>query len=786
MKFFPCLLLGLFSLPLFGQFQITGRVLDAAGVPLPFANVRLFHPAGDNLISGNTTNTSGDFSLTVPGPGKYRLVAGYLGYTDAVQTLAMDDAMVIPDISLSPAANALAEVVVKGDRPVIEQREDKLLFNVAASPLKTGYNGLEVLERSPNVWLSDEGALLVRNAAALVLVNGRPLRLEPAALSAYLQAIPSENILRIEVQTSAGAATTADVAGGVVNIILKKPVRGVNGQGRTAYLLRGEASWSVTSGLSLNYGGKNWNVYGNYDYLVNYRNRQLLSTTDYFTTDNFLDDRMVARDSLTRHTYRVGAVVIPHPDHVIGAELSGNTSVYNFDQLNSLVLTEAGELKESGTTRSLGFQDRLNTNATLNYTWTLDTSGTRLQVFADYTRGNISWLNSTDSRYDQGFIENNEDRNLTDNQTEIRDLQADFNKSTGKGLKFNGGLKWTSTNRFNVLQAASLLPEGWVTNERSNSFDYGENVLAAYGSFSKQLNEKDFFRMGLRAEQTHLTKTDLLDASVITQRYLNWFPSVFLSRKITDNTTLSVAYTKRVRRPSFSDLNDNVWKLNDFRYELGNPDLTPEFWHRYEVAAQVQKHQFALFYNKVADAINGIYFLEGEVAYYKKFNEGSQTEYGLEYSSTIDILPWWSMRTSARLFNRQFNDGEGQESFKQATSKFRIWHNLKLSATTRAEIRMSLYSPQADAYFIREPLREVDAMIQQQLLAKRFIIRLHIRDIFHTLIFANRRPFDTFVTTSDYRPFTRTFNLRLTYNFSGKQQVSNRNTQSKNETRQRM
>ena len=233
MKQFSCLLLSLFSLSLFGQFQITGRVLDTEGIPLAFANVRLFDSTGDKLITGNTTTTSGDFSLEVPGPGTFKLLAGYLGYTDVAIELTLSGTTIIPDLSLAPAANDLMEVVVRGDRPVIEQREDKLLFNVAASPLKTGYDGLEVLERSPNVWLSDEGGLLVRNAAALVLVNGRPLKLEPTALSAYLQAIPSENILRIEVQTSAGAATTADVAGGVVNIILKEARPGHQRSGKS-------------------------------------------------------------------------------------------------------------------------------------------------------------------------------------------------------------------------------------------------------------------------------------------------------------------------------------------------------------------------------------------------------------------------------------------------------------------------------------------------------------------------------------------------------------------------
>lgn len=780
-------LLFLFLLPLYlcAQVVLSGRVTDDAGEALGFATVRLLAKAGAELTAGTTTNAAGAFRLTAA-PGVYQLRVDYLGYTTYDLELPLTETTTLSDVILQPAGNELAEIVVRGDRPVLEQHENRLWFNVAASPLATGYDGLEVLGQSPNVWLTDEGTVLVRNEAAQVLLNGRPLSLSGPELAAYLQALPSENILRIEVQTSAGAATAATTAGGVVNIVLKKPVRGVNGQARAAYLLRGEDSWSATTGLSLNYGGKVWNIYGNYDFLDNRTFSEQLNTTDYFTINDFLDERQLSFGNLSRHTYRLGAVVEPRPGHIIGGELSGNTSDYAFNQSNQLLLTSGGEEKARGNTLSVGDREMFTNNATLNYTWKMDTSGTQLQLFADYIQGSVHWLNATDSRYENGYIPDNEDRNLTDNQTNIYDLQADLTKPMPSGAKLLLGLKWTGTRRNNVLIAESLEEVGWVTNERSSIFDYAENIAAAFASVSHRLSARDFLRVGLRAERTDLTKTNLQDGSIIGQGYLNFFPSVFLSREVTAQTTLSLSYTKRLQRPSFRDLNNNVWKLNDFRYELGNPDLAPEIRHRYELAVQTGKHNAALFYNNVADAINGIYFLEGEIAYYKKFNEGRQTEYGLEYNSALDPLPWYNLRTSIRFFNRQFIDAADQEIFQQTTLKLRLWHNLKFGAKTRAEIRTTWYSPQADAYFIRDPLREVDVLLQRQILGKQLNVRFHVHDLFRTLNFAHRRPFSTFTTTSVWRPFTRTFNLRLAYNFASQHKVTTRSNRSQNETRRRM
>ncbi|MEO0732749.1 MAG: outer membrane beta-barrel family protein [Bacteroidota bacterium] len=780
MKALHLLLASLLSCSLLAQLSVSGTVRDAGGTPLPFANARLFTLPDTSFAKGGTTDLEGKYQLTVPESGTFLLRIDYLGYQSRDTAINVTTELVLPPVYLVAAGKDLATITVTADQPVVEQRADKLWFNVATSPLKTGYDALEVLERSPNVWITDDGQVLLRNEAAQVFINGRPLRLTGEARTSYLRSINSDNLLRIEITPNAGADQAAEGAGGTVNLILKRPIRGTNGSAQAHYMHRGPASRALGSGLNLNYGGNKWNVYGGYDYATNLRSFTETATTDYFTTGNFLTNEQIGRDSFYRHNARAGFVAEVHPRHVFGGEFFRNSSDFLFRQDNDVLLTAAGQLREDGTNTFLGFRDHAFTNATLNYSWTLDTLGASLKLFGDHAAARSRWFNTTNSVYETGTIADNQDRNTTDNFTRINDLQADLVTPLKNGIKLTTGLKWTATVRDNSLLAESLAGSDWVVNDRSSGFDYQEDITAAYATASRQLTEKTFLKVGLRAERTQLRKTDLTDQGVIEQDYVNWFPSFFLSRKLTAVTTLSLTYSKRLRRPPFSFLNDNVRKINDFRFELGNPDLAPEFRHRYELTATVGQHQFALFYHNTVDAINGIYFLEGEVAFYQRFNAGRQTQYGLEYNRAADVLPWWYLQARVQLFSRQFINEEGEQSFQQTTFRVRATNTFKLSDRTRLEVRGTYYGPQADAFYIRRPIYEFDAMVQRQFFAKQLTVRLHVRDLLRTLQFANERPFATFATTTERRPFTRTVDLRVTYRFSASEGVSNRRNRSQN------
>ncbi|MEL6143253.1 MAG: outer membrane beta-barrel family protein, partial [Bacteroidota bacterium] len=413
-------------------------------------------------------------------------------------------------------------------------------------------------------------------------------------------------------------------------------------------------------------------------------------------------NNQLALDTFTRHNVRFGTVIELNPQHLIGGEFFGNYSDFNFKQDNRISLTNQENTLESGQTIFAGYRDLVANNLTINYQWKLDTSGAQLQVFGDYTGQRALWFNTARSTYEQGQYTDNEERNNTDNRTQIFSVQTDWLQPISSAIKLEAGLKWSRIDRKNALVSEFFEQESWIENDRSTAFNYLEEISGIYGTISNQLDERHFLKLGLRIEHTQLEKQDLLDASLIEQNYLNWFPSAFISRKLSDKNSLTLSYTKRIRRPPFAFLNDNIRKYNDFRYELGNPDLQPEYRHRYELGLQLNKDHFALFYSQTNDAINGIYYLEGEIAYYQKFNEGSQKQWGIEYNRTGRLTPWWDIQARGQLFRRRFTDANGQDIFHQTTLKVRVINTFKLNQTTSVEVFANYYSPQADAYFIRE------------------------------------------------------------------------------------
>ena len=143
--------------------------------------------------------------------------------------------MDLGEIVLATSTNLLEGVTVTESRPVIERVEDKLVFNVASSPLNSGYDGMEVLQRSPNIWVAPTGTILMRNEAATVMINGRILYWSGEELANYLSNLNSEDIQSIQIQTNLGANTDAESSGGVINIILKKKRLGFRGNFRNSF-----------------------------------------------------------------------------------------------------------------------------------------------------------------------------------------------------------------------------------------------------------------------------------------------------------------------------------------------------------------------------------------------------------------------------------------------------------------------------------------------------------------------------------------------------------------------
>ena len=768
------------------ELSISGKVVDATKKPIEFANVFAKNTSNESVQTGTITNLDGSFKLNVPVKPSYQLNISFIGYEDWQQSIELTESIDIGTIQLKEIVNELNEVVITADRNIITRKEDKLVFNVAASPLKSGYDGMEVLQRSPNVVVDAEGNISMRNEAPTVMINGRITNLSGADLANYLSNLNSDAIKAIEIQTHLSANTDAESSGGVINIILKKKPVGFDASLRTDYTAKGGGFNSAYGGLNFNYGATKWNVYGSYNYLFDDSESNVKQTFNYFETQSRILTDEVYLSERNRHNYQLGFVADLTDKQTLGIEGFATDSQYEFENNGMLDIFERDDLVENGKALATGLTENQLYNVTLNYSWTLDTLNSNFKVFADYANQDVIRTNTAASSYTQGIYTDLTERNIAPAQTEIYSAQADVEKYFKSGMKLEAGTKLTNTDRKNRLFSDILNNGDWQATNRTTSFNYTEQVMAGYASLSKKIGGKNFLKIGLRVENTHLKRVDLGDNSIIKQDYTNWFPAFYFSRDLKNNQTISLSYSKRLRRPPFLFLNNNAIKINDFRYELGNPDLIPENVNNWELSYKSKKQSVDFYVQRTTQAINGIYFLEGQIAYYQKFNEGTQQQIGLSYNRFGNLFSWWHISALVRVFNRKFINEAGADSFQRTTARLNISNNFKINETTSIDLTGSFISPYEDAYYISYERYRANLMLQKLFFNKKLSCRIYINDLFNTLKYGAERPFDTFKAVRRQRWRSRQLRLWISYRFDGKNKVNKRQNKSKNDARRRL
>ena len=105
------------SISVFPQtLTIFGKVTDAkTGEPLPYANIRVM-----NTLTGTAANTSGEYELKLQ-PGKYNLIASYIGFYSDTVFIDLVSASTEIDFELEQTELQLPEVVIlPGENPALE------------------------------------------------------------------------------------------------------------------------------------------------------------------------------------------------------------------------------------------------------------------------------------------------------------------------------------------------------------------------------------------------------------------------------------------------------------------------------------------------------------------------------------------------------------------------------------------------------------------------------------------------------------------------------------------
>ncbi|MEM6297261.1 MAG: TonB-dependent receptor, partial [Bacteroidota bacterium] len=207
--------------------RITGTITDSTSSELlPFVTIVLQDVQTKKNIAGGITDEEGNFKLQDVPTGKYNLMLSFIGYQS--KTIPLETTLKKPDadlgtILLTSSSVELGEVVIEGERELVEARIDKLVYNAKDDVANMGGDAADVLRRAPLLNVDIEGNVSLRGSSNVqILINGKPSTILASSPADALRIIPADQIERVEVITRPSAKYDGEGTAGIVNIITKK------------------------------------------------------------------------------------------------------------------------------------------------------------------------------------------------------------------------------------------------------------------------------------------------------------------------------------------------------------------------------------------------------------------------------------------------------------------------------------------------------------------------------------------------------------------------------------
>lgn len=706
------LILGLSTVQAARTAPANGRVVDEQGEAVAYASVVLLQ--SERQVAGISTDEQGAFTLRIA-EGEYTLLIQYLGYEPVRQNIQVDDNGELGLFTLKSSATQIEGVQVTGQ--FIRREADRFVVNVANSPAAIGKDGLSLLETAPGVWITDKKISINGKGGTKVYVNERELRLEPEQLLSYLRSLRADEIQKIEIVPTTGADYDADSAGGVIKITLKKRREdGLEG----SVSINGEYSkyrhiYSPSGSINYNRGKLNlnasmWGWLGRNDAETNEQTHYPNTTT-----------QLASHSAISSHNSNgggsIGAVYELNDRHSIGAELgylhfgdNGPNDSYT-DRITNDITTRTDSRYETTSQRN-------NYQATFNYIWRIDTLGSTLKVLADYTSISNDSHNDNFSRMTTGSLST--DSTYRDNASiryHIATATLALEKKFSPRWTLKAGAKYTFNDMRNQALYEYLKGEAWLRNDnQSLTLNYTENIAAAYGIVSANLNRWSFVA-GLRAEYTRTNGK----SGEISQDYVSLFPNANVSYSLSKDGAYSLIaqYARTIERPRFWTLNPQRMQISDYTYQIGNPQLNPAFKHDVSLAL-VLKHKYTLTAGvsiQTEQILESIFSdpKDPEQMFLTWVNYDKTKSFYASANLPFQLTKWWSLNLNATYMR--------QEQRIDATSSKKINNACFVNSSTSITLPKKFYLDFSYNYQNRMVLGTVSIAPQHRLNAaikKRF------------------------------------------------------------------
>ncbi|MDN3551644.1 TonB-dependent receptor domain-containing protein [Mucilaginibacter aquaedulcis] len=589
---------------------LSGTVIDSlTKKPLDYSTVSLFKTGVAAPLNGSLTDEKGNFKITNVAPGSYRIQIAFIGYaTKTINSIVLTEAK--PDKNLgqvivAPSAKMLAAVEVTGQKALIENHIDKLVFNAEKDVTSTGGNASDMLRKVPMVSVDMDGNVALRGSQNVrILINGKPSGALVTNAADVLKSMPSDQIKNIEVITSPSAKYDAEGSAGIINIVTKKKeVSGVSG--------------SVSAGIGTRQNNESGNISFNKNKLsltanFGYNTGWPQTTYTAFSSQNTelgTSSSSSGQNTSNRHFTNGSAS--------LGYDFDNNNTLSSSFSMRGGAFKNNGSSTNSNTSAEEGTVDytALTSNEfkISNFDWNTDFThkfkkeGEELSFAVQWTHGtsDINYL----SEY-TAFTQNQQATNNGINNEYT--FQADYVLPISKVFKLETGAK--SILRRITSEYDFFNPDAsgaYVFNPAtSNSYNYDQDVYSGYGLVTATLKNGFTIQAGARLESTKINGNSgntSVGLSPFNNTYTNFIPSFVISKALTPTQTLKLSYSKRIQRPSLQFLNPFRNTSNPLNQTQGNPELSPEVTQtvelNYSTFIKSSTINASVYYRKTDDII---------------------------------------------------------------------------------------------------------------------------------------------------------------------------------------
>lgn len=761
--FFILCLFFIFNLNVFAQNNISsikGKVIDENEVPLPYVSVAVYQD--DKIITGAITNDDGIFTLKVQqSHEELRLTFDFIGYTkEEIKIIPNKSKIDISDIVLKENIVMLDDVVVSSTAVSHKSTVEHTTINASANIASSKGSALDILSASSSVSVQNEEISIRGNKNILVLMDGVPTTITD------LSTIPAANIKTIDVITNPDASYDSEGTGGIINIIMKKEsAKGFSGVVAANYGF----NHFVTGNAGFSYNSKKASYRFNYntkyeDDIINSSLSRFMKESGSLITQQMNSNRYTFNNNIS-----LGADFRINKKNTVTVDLKYMSPKLNVKQDLHNIIDNGNIVNEENRHNDVTW-NRDNIEAVVMYRHIIKPEISDISL-----RGSVSKIWGKRPSY---YYVGEELLNYSNSGGSpfISNFQTDYKQKLNRGT-LSAGAKVTYRSNDIYHEFYSWENEEWIYSQSfSNDLLHTELIPAAYVMFSSKNIGKFNYKLGLRGEYSIVTLDSKHENIDTRNDDIFIVPSFSGTYKISDKQDLSLAFSRRIGRPTYPQLNPYMSMVDAMTYEQGNMNLHPEKTSKLDLTYNLKGKKFNLFadayFNYTTDYISQVTEVVDSLLITTYINAAYDMKSGLDLSLKFFPLDWMTATLSANTFyvmTKGVFDGADIDN-EGWSNNSNIMLDFIPRKSTNVQLQYFIMTPQYYPQLTTSFTHKMNVGVKQKLMKGALTLSLLVTDVFNTYeweVHSYNRIYDL---TNISKQKSRMLWIGVSYNFNSYKQ----------------